>query len=149
MEANLIAENGVLVYTSNKKLGQSHLEPDWSLSISDIKLIATNRIMDGDDDSFYLIFVNRNNELFFLNNTWNKNESAIVSLIEETFDLEIDWEVTIDTNRIIYPNELVGQRLYKRRTRNWKTFVHELKRLFRVRVHSASGIIREEIANNE
>lgn len=145
METKLIAENGVLVYTSNKKLGQSRLEPDWSLSISDIKLIATNRIMDGDDDSFYLIFVNRNNELFFLNNTWNKNESAIVALIEETFDLEIDWEVTIDTNRIIYPNELAGQRLYKRRTRNWKTFVHELKRMFRVGVHNASGILRDEI----
>ena len=81
----------------------------------------------------------------FLNNTWNKNESAIVALIEETFDLEINGEATIDTNRIIFPKELVGKRLYKRKTSNWKNFVYELKRVFKEGVHNASGILRDEI----
>lgn len=146
MEAKLILKDGILKYTSSKNLGQSRQEPNWSLPSFDIKVIATNRIMDGDDDSFYFVLVNFDNELFFLNNTWNKNASGIETLLKETFDLDIDWEATIDTNQIIYPKELAGQRLYEGKSRNWKTFVHELKRLFRVGVHNASGIIREEIA---
>lgn len=134
-----------LHYISDKTIGESRKEPDWILDVNEIKAIGINRIMDFDDDSFFIVIIDLTNSLYIINNTWNDKHEEFEKLISEIFNISFEWENVIDKNEIIYPENLKGRPIFKNWTRDLKSLLFELKRQFRINTHVASGILTDEL----
>ena len=134
-----------LHYISDKIIGKSRQEPDWILDINEIKAIGINRIMDFDDDSFFIVFIDLNNSIYIINNTWNDKHAEVEKLITKMFDIPFKWEKIIDKNEIIYPEKLRGKPIFKKWTNDLKSLLFELKRQFRINTHISSGMLTDEL----
>lgn len=130
---------------NDKTIGDLRKEPDWILHIDDVKAVGINRVMDGDDDSFFIVFVDNSNTLYFINNTWNSRNEEHENLISFVFEFQFNWGEVVDTNQILYPVELKGRPIFKKWSSNFKTLFFELKRVLRINTHIASGILTEEV----
>ena len=73
--------------------------------------------MDGDDDSYFLGFIDIDLNKYFLNITYQIDGfEKLKSLINTKFKIELtEWRYDFyDGVKIIYPRYLTGKRLYKR-----------------------------------
>lgn len=141
--------NNKLHYTSDKTIGESRKEPDWILEMNEIKAIGINRIMDFDDDSFFIVFIDFSNSIYIINNTWNEKHQEFEKLIIELFDIQFDWESVMDKNEIIYPKELKGKPIFKNWKSDFKSLIFELKKQFRINTHISSGLLTEELKQHK
>ncbi|CAL2056496.1 hypothetical protein [Tenacibaculum sp. 190524A05c] len=72
--------------------------------------------MDGDDDSYFLGFIDIDLKKYFLNITREIDGFEILKpLIEEKFKIELTkwWINFYDDAKILYPQSLKNERLYK------------------------------------
>lgn len=145
MKASFVLNGSILTYISNKDIGLSRTESDWGLDIKEIKIIGYSRVMDGDDDSFFIIFIDFSNQLYIVNVTWDELSEQVESLLHKEFNISFDWEKVIDESYVLFPLDLFHQPLYKKWYRDYQSFLFEFKRFFCYKSHVASGVLTDEI----
>lgn len=113
----------------------------WKIALDDIAIVALWDKMVGDDDTTFLIFVDKNFKVypvrwpFGIN--YKEKPNPVLLMLAERFAIT-EYEKHYQKATICYPEQLVGQLLYKDPPR------YRLKRIFAV-VHPALGIISEDI----
>lgn len=113
----------------------------WTLHLDDVEVIGGINLMDGDDDSIFILFVDKNLQKYFLNLTWEiDGYKSFKKLFETTFETDLnDWSLDFyDNEKVIYPPHLSGHKLYQS---SWRK---RLRILF-ARDHLADGELSEEV----
>ncbi|AUC14391.1 hypothetical protein BTO06_04180 [Tenacibaculum sp. SZ-18] len=94
----------------------THKDQSWVLDLEKVISIAGINCMDGDNDSYFLGFIDIDLKKYFLNVTWEIDGFEILKpLIEEKFKIELtQWRIDFyDDVKILYPESLKNERLYK------------------------------------
>ena len=116
-------KNNIITYESefngrqNGRNWTAHKDQSWVLDLEEIISIAGINCMDGDDDSYFLGFIDIDLNKYFLNITYQIDGfEKLKSLINTKFKIELtEWRYDFyDGVKIIYPRYLTGKRLYKR-----------------------------------
>ncbi|NET33599.1 MAG: hypothetical protein F6K19_16510 [Cyanothece sp. SIO1E1] len=113
----------------------------WRIPLDDIVIIALWDKMVGDDDTTFLIFIDKHLRVFPMRWPFGMNykekPNPFIVLLAERFAIT-EFETHYKKATICYPEKLKGKYLYK------TPLSYRLKRAFAV-VHPALGIVSEDI----
>ena len=121
-------ENNLITYQSEfngkhrKGYWTAHKDQSWALDLEKIIAIAGINCMDGDDDSYFLGFIDVDLNKYFINITWEIDGfKKLKELIENKLEIELtEWRNNVyNGTKIIYPKSFTNQKLYKKSL--WKS----------------------------
>lgn len=121
----------------------AHKDQSWVLDLEKVISIVGINCMNGDDDSYFLGFIDVDLKKYFLNITWEIDGFKMIKpLIEEKFKIELtEWRNDFyDGTKILYPKSLKDKRLYK------NSFWKSLRKLMLLD-HVADGKLNDDIFN--
>ncbi|WP_025665512.1 hypothetical protein [Aquimarina megaterium] len=116
-------------------------DQSWVLSLDEIMAIGGINCMDGDDDSYFIVFIDVNLRKYFLNITRDIDGiQKLHELFEKRFQIGLkEWCTDFnDGEEIIYPKSIAENRLYK------KSFKSKLRKMFMID-HVADGELNDII----
>lgn len=118
----------------------SDQDASWTLDVSEICVIGFINRMNGDDDSDFVVFIDRTLKKYFINiarpiEAW----SLAVEKIEKKFNINFKHQI-YDSAIVLYPKALSFRQLYR------KSFIKSLKTTLAVN-HVAEGDLDNEIVN--
>ncbi|WP_348744010.1 hypothetical protein [Tenacibaculum sp. 190524A05c] len=119
----------------------AHKDQYWILDLEKVISIVGINCMDGDDDSYFLGFIDIDLKKYFINITREIDGFEILKpLIEKKFKIELTkwWIDFYDDAKILYPESLKNERLYKNSL--WKS----LRKLMLLD-HVADGKLNDNI----
>ena len=140
-------QNNLITYESEfdgrhrDGLWTAHKDQSWILDLEKVISIVGINCMDGDDDSYFIGFIDIDLKKYFLNITWGIDGFEIIKpLIEEKFKTELTkWRIDFyDDAKILYPESLKNEKLYKNSL--WKS----LRKLMLLD-HVADGKLNDNI----
>ncbi|WP_196887778.1 hypothetical protein [Aureivirga sp. CE67] len=103
-----------VIYTSNFHSYDKDIS--WNLDVKSISFIGFVNCMDGDDDSDFLVFIDKELDKYFLNISRNLNgKESFKLLLEKNFNIKLEDYDLIEQSKniIIYPKEYLGRNLYQ------------------------------------
>ena len=135
-------KNNIIHYISNYQT--MHKDKSWTLDISCIKVIGFINRMDGDDDSDFIVLVDKNLKKYFITITKRiKGFEILTKHLTKIFKIEINKSDTgiIDDEKIVFPKCLSRVSLYKKSLRK------KIRLLVSVD-HVADGELSQEVINH-
>jgi hypothetical protein len=151
MEENIDPSTGlflvdnVIIYICRKDIGLGRIERDWSLEIKNIAIIAMKRYIDiSDDDAHYIVIFDKKMKEYSLNTTYRINGCENLKKIREIFNIEFDWEKTIDKSFVLFPKQFYGKPLYSFR---WGLSILNFLRWTFFNEGNKHGVLTKEIEN--
>lgn len=115
-------------------------DKSWELYLNDISVIGKINKMDGDEDSDFLLLIDKKLEKYFLSLNF-RIDGLEIALAELARHFQIDFnKIVIDNAVVLYPKEIENKGLYK------NSFVNTLKTVL-VATHVADGNITDAVKN--
>ena len=123
--------------------GSLNYDKSWILDLNSIKAIGIVNRMRGDDDSYFLIFVDKSNQKYYINlNIKFGGYTELIDWLRFSFSIEEKDLIVPDEmndNLILFPIALKGKAIYKK-----KNFLTKIKLLLGLK-HVAFGELSEII----
>jgi hypothetical protein len=113
MEKSIIINNNVIKLQA--KYYGYHSDVSWDLDINEIKIIGAVNRMAGDNDSFFLVFIDHKMRPHIVNTTYlETGREELFTLLKAKFEINIlHWEQSLeDKDVVLYPKEYEGKKLY-------------------------------------
>ena len=116
-------------------------DKSWTLDFEAITVIGMINKMDGDDDSDFILFLDKTLNKYFLSLTKGITGSDItLSEISKHFKIDLNTKV-VDNAVVLYPKEIAQRPLYK------KSLLTSTK-TFLAMTHVADGDLSDEVKTN-
>ncbi len=138
-------KNGILIHREDKGNGLCCTWKDFEVSISKVKYIAVKTKMIFDDEEYFIVVVDFENNVNYiywrnLNEEWHKLKRDL----NFSFDAEYySHSHRADLGDILYPKHLEGNELYEKWTFSIRALFYRMLKLIGVR-HPASGLIKKK-----
>ncbi|PKV51531.1 hypothetical protein ATE84_3616 [Aquimarina sp. MAR_2010_214] len=116
-------ENNLIKYDSkydgmhSKSYWTMNKDQSWILDLDKVLAIGGINCMDGDDDSYFIVFIDSNLKKYFLNVTWEiLGINKLHELFEKRFQIGLtEWcKDFYDREEFIFPKSIAKKKLYKK-----------------------------------
>ena len=116
-------------------------DKSWTLNFADITVIGMINKMDGDDDSDFILFLDKTLNKYFLSLTKGIAGGDIaLGEISKHFKIELNT-IVVDNATVLYPKEIAQRPLYK------KSLLTSTK-TFLAMAHVADGELSDEVKSS-
>ena len=122
----------------NSDFHVSHKDFTWTLLLNDILVIGVVNRMDFDEDSDFIVFIDKKLNKYFINTTLEiSNWDIVKKELESFYKIEFLTQIN-DNEKVLYPIELSCEHLYE-----W-TLVDRIKKIGAF-THIADGKLSHKI----
>ncbi len=139
MNNKIVIDNDIIKYCSKEY--SSNYDKSWSLKIRDIKIIGAINRMQGDEDSLFLIFIDKSNKEYYMNTSKLINGfDDFIYVLKEKFNINFEKLDKLFNFKpmVIYPEAYKNINLYE------FDIFHLLKRMIGIN-HIASGKVNNKL----